>query len=56
MPFMRGQVGNIVVWSSIVLGQPLAVLMYLHDYYWIHWAPLEMAAATAGIVNATNLM
>lgn len=24
--------GNIVVWASIILGQPLAILMYYHDY------------------------
>lgn len=38
--FMQGQLGNVIVWTSIVLGQPIAILMYLHDYYWIHWAPL----------------
>ena len=31
--FMRGQAGNVVVWASIVLGQPLAILMYMHEYY-----------------------
>ena len=36
---MKGQVGNIIVWCSIVLGQPVAILMYMHDYYWIHVAP-----------------
>ncbi|XP_064394495.1 diacylglycerol O-acyltransferase 1-like isoform X2 [Halichondria panicea] len=51
LPFMRGQIGNIMVWIGIVLGQPLAILMYLHDYYWIHWAPLEDS-----VVNATNFM
>lgn len=35
---MRGQIGNVIVWSSIVLGQPLALLMYMHDYYWMHVA------------------
>ncbi|XP_058823362.1 diacylglycerol O-acyltransferase 1 [Topomyia yanbarensis] len=24
--------GNIVVWASIILGQPLAIMMYYHDY------------------------
>ncbi|XP_053693827.1 diacylglycerol O-acyltransferase 1 [Sabethes cyaneus] len=24
--------GNIVVWTSIILGQPLAIMMYYHDY------------------------
>lgn len=35
----RGQIGNVIVWASIVLGQPIAILMYLHDYYVINWAP-----------------
>ena len=34
--FMRGQPGNVVVWASIVLGQPLAILMYMHEYYLLH--------------------
>ena len=25
--------GNAVVWLSIILGQPLAIMMYFHDYY-----------------------
>jgi hypothetical protein len=25
--------GNIVVWLSLVIGQPIAVLMYYHDYF-----------------------
>ncbi|XP_019857821.1 PREDICTED: diacylglycerol O-acyltransferase 1-like isoform X1 [Amphimedon queenslandica] len=29
---MRGQPGNVVVWVSIILGQPLAIMMYMHDY------------------------
>lgn len=24
--------GNIVVWASIILGQPLSIMMYYHDY------------------------
>jgi diacylglycerol O-acyltransferase-1 len=34
IPFFKGQLGNVIVWSSIVLGQPVAILMYMHDYYW----------------------
>ncbi|XP_026468476.1 diacylglycerol O-acyltransferase 1 [Ctenocephalides felis] len=29
--------GNIVVWSSIILGQPLAIMMYYHDYMITHY-------------------
>jgi len=25
--------GNMVVWGSIIVGQPLAIMMYFHDYY-----------------------
>ncbi|CAB1420090.1 unnamed protein product [Pleuronectes platessa] len=31
--FLRGNYGNAAVWMSIILGQPFAVLMYVHDYY-----------------------
>jgi diacylglycerol O-acyltransferase-1 len=24
--------GNIVVWASLILGQPLCIMMYYHDY------------------------
>ncbi len=38
LPFARGQIGNVIVWLSIILGQPVAILMYLHDYYWLNWS------------------
>lgn len=38
LPFARGQIGNVIVWCSIILGQPVAILMYLHDYYWLNWS------------------
>ncbi|XP_060516506.1 diacylglycerol O-acyltransferase 1 [Cylas formicarius] len=28
--------GNIVVWASIIIGQPLCIMMYYHDYMVIH--------------------
>ncbi|KAF7275235.1 hypothetical protein GWI33_012059 [Rhynchophorus ferrugineus] len=31
--------GNIVVWSSIIIGQPLCIMMYYHDYMVIHHGP-----------------
>ncbi|KAI1711865.1 MBOAT, membrane-bound o-acyltransferase family domain-containing protein [Ditylenchus destructor] len=31
-----GRAGNIVVWLSLILGQPMAILMYVHDWYLIH--------------------
>ncbi|GAU95954.1 hypothetical protein RvY_07470 [Ramazzottius varieornatus] len=31
--FLKGRLGNTAVWVSLIIGQPLAVLMYFHDYY-----------------------
>ncbi|XP_063234799.1 diacylglycerol O-acyltransferase 1 isoform X2 [Bacillus rossius redtenbacheri] len=28
--------GNIVVWSSLIIGQPLCIMMYYHDYVMMH--------------------
>ncbi|GMS79575.1 hypothetical protein PENTCL1PPCAC_1750, partial [Pristionchus entomophagus] len=33
-----GRAGNIVVWLSLILGQPMSILMYVHDWYLIHYA------------------
>ncbi|GMT10260.1 hypothetical protein PFISCL1PPCAC_1557, partial [Pristionchus fissidentatus] len=33
-----GRAGNIVVWLSLILGQPMCILMYVHDWYLIHYA------------------
>ncbi|KAL1513370.1 hypothetical protein ABEB36_002789 [Hypothenemus hampei] len=30
------RLGNIIVWSSIIIGQPLCIMMYYHDYMVIH--------------------
>ncbi|XP_041843461.1 diacylglycerol O-acyltransferase 1b [Melanotaenia boesemani] len=35
--FLRGNYGNAAVWMSIIIGQPFAVLMYVHDYYVMHY-------------------
>ncbi|KAI1728113.1 MBOAT, membrane-bound o-acyltransferase family domain-containing protein [Ditylenchus destructor] len=32
-----GRAGNIVVWLSLILGQPMAILMYVHDWYLLHY-------------------
>ncbi|XP_065314095.1 diacylglycerol O-acyltransferase 1-like [Gordionus sp. m RMFG-2023] len=34
--YMTGQWGNILVWLSLILGQPICILMYFHDYYVIN--------------------
>ncbi|CAD5232476.1 unnamed protein product [Bursaphelenchus xylophilus] len=31
-----GRAGNIIVWLSLILGQPMAILMYVHDWYLIN--------------------
>ncbi|XP_023933327.1 diacylglycerol O-acyltransferase 1 [Lingula anatina] len=31
--FLHGQYGNMAVWVSLIIGQPLAILMYFHDYF-----------------------
>uniref|UniRef100_A0A8D3C322 O-acyltransferase n=1 Tax=Scophthalmus maximus TaxID=52904 RepID=A0A8D3C322_SCOMX len=35
--FLRGNYGNAAVWISLIIGQPFAVLMYVHDYYVLHY-------------------
>lgn len=34
---LRGNYGNAAVWISLIIGQPFAVLMYVHDYYVLHY-------------------
>ncbi|CAJ0588424.1 unnamed protein product [Cylicocyclus nassatus] len=36
-----GRAGNIIVWLSLILGQPLAILMYMHDWYVMHQISAE---------------
>lgn len=35
--FLRGNYGNAAVWISLIIGQPFAILMYVHDYYVLHY-------------------
>ncbi|XP_037640377.1 diacylglycerol O-acyltransferase 1b [Sebastes umbrosus] len=35
--FLRGDYGNAAVWISLIIGQPFAILMYVHDYYVLHY-------------------
>lgn len=30
------RMGNIIVWASIILGQPLCIMSYYHDYVITH--------------------
>ncbi|XP_052816498.1 diacylglycerol O-acyltransferase 1-like [Mya arenaria] len=31
--YIHGKYGNMVVWLSLILGQPIAILAYYHDFY-----------------------
>uniref|UniRef100_A0A3Q4HBQ2 O-acyltransferase n=1 Tax=Neolamprologus brichardi TaxID=32507 RepID=A0A3Q4HBQ2_NEOBR len=42
--FLNGNYGNAAVWISLIIGQPIAVLMYVHDYYVIHYGRKTEAA------------
>lgn len=35
--FLQGNYGNAAVWMSLIIGQPIAVLMYVHDYYVLNY-------------------
>uniref|UniRef100_A0A8C0L3C8 O-acyltransferase n=1 Tax=Canis lupus dingo TaxID=286419 RepID=A0A8C0L3C8_CANLU len=35
--FFQGNYGNAAVWLTLIIGQPVAVLMYVHDYYVLHY-------------------
>ncbi|KAK6055283.1 MBOAT family protein [Cooperia oncophora] len=37
-----GRAGNVIVWLSLILGQPLATLMYVHDWYVLHQTSTEV--------------
>ena len=33
------QLGNLVMWASLILGHPLAIMMYYHDYVIENYGP-----------------
>ncbi|XP_019290709.1 diacylglycerol O-acyltransferase 1 isoform X1 [Panthera pardus] len=35
--FFQGNYGNAAVWLTLIIGQPVAVLMYVHDYYVLNY-------------------
>ena len=39
--YLDGKTGNMAVWMSVIIGQPIAILMYYHDYYILHMAKPE---------------
>lgn len=34
--YLNNQTANVAVWISLIIGQPLCILMYYHDYFVIH--------------------
>ncbi|TGZ67998.1 hypothetical protein CRM22_004487 [Opisthorchis felineus] len=36
-----GAWGNVAVWMTLIIGQPLAMLFYFHDYYLVHYVTPE---------------
>ncbi len=55
MNFCKGQIGNVIVWSSIVLGQPLAILMYMHDHYILNYLVNQATNDFEKLVNNFEL-
>ncbi|TSO47180.1 Diacylglycerol O-acyltransferase 1 [Bagarius yarrelli] len=45
--FLRGNYGNAAVWISLIIGQPIAVLMYVHDYYVLHYGSVAEGGASS---------
>ncbi|XP_037658363.1 diacylglycerol O-acyltransferase 1 isoform X2 [Choloepus didactylus] len=43
--FLRGNYGNAAVWLTLIIGQPVAVLMYVHDYYVLNHEAAQAGAA-----------
>ncbi|XP_035224200.1 diacylglycerol O-acyltransferase 1-like [Stegodyphus dumicola] len=41
--YLHNQYGNMAVWISLIIGQPLCILMYYHDYYVINYQNVEAA-------------
>ncbi|XP_046361762.1 diacylglycerol O-acyltransferase 1-like isoform X1 [Haliotis rufescens] len=46
--YLDSKTGNIVVWLSLILGQPVAILAYVHDYYIINVGTLTNQTITIG--------
>ncbi|KIH62939.1 MBOAT family protein [Ancylostoma duodenale] len=40
--YLLNILGNVIVWLSLILGQPLAILMYVHDWYVMHQGTAEV--------------
>ena len=41
--YFNNQFANVAVWVSLIIGQPLCILMYYHDYYVINSSQLKQS-------------
>ncbi|XP_050395799.1 diacylglycerol O-acyltransferase 1 isoform X1 [Patella vulgata] len=44
--FLQGTWGNVIMWLSLIMGQPIAILAYVHDYYIINMGTLHNQTMT----------
>lgn len=42
--YLKGNYGNMAIWLSLIIGQPLAIFMYIHDYYIDYFNPEAVAS------------
>jgi diacylglycerol O-acyltransferase-1 len=40
----RARWGKVVAWASLILGQPLCIMMYYHDYVITQYGPQFLAS------------
>lgn len=46
--------GNMVVWASIILGQPLCIMMYYHDYVVTHYNDVIQSSWSIEQINCLS--
>ncbi|ESO98214.1 hypothetical protein LOTGIDRAFT_231331 [Lottia gigantea] len=45
---LQGTMGNVIMWLSLIMGQPVAILAYVHDYYIINFGTLHNQTISVG--------
>lgn len=50
--YIHGKLGNMVVWLSLILGQPIAILAYYHDFYVEHMGYKVPTAGNATVMSS----
>lgn len=43
--YLHGNYGNMAVWLSLIIGQPIAIMMYIHDFYFDYFQMVPIAAS-----------